>query len=154
MLTTFDISPGSSEEASPTTPYNALSFPEIPTLDTEAIGFDTEDFFDDDFGLSEAAMRQKAEMLRLQQLKVEEEIARLQQQDQIVRKIPDKPPPPYVPPITYFIPSSADKVANIIEKTVTDLFNAKHGNFDPSSLTFDKTLTEGGKNLSEAELML
>ena len=69
-----------------------------------------------------------------------------------MRKIPDKPPPPYVPPIIHFIPNTADKVANIIEKTVTDLFNAKHGNFDPSSLTFDKSLTEGGKDLSEKEL--
>ena len=59
-----------SGEPSPTAPHHpTLSYPEIPTLDTEALGFDNEDFFDDDFGLSDAAMRQKAEMLRLQQLK-------------------------------------------------------------------------------------
>ena len=59
------------------------------------------DFIDDDFRLS--AIKQDAEKLSLQQLKVDKEIAATQKGEDlglgILRTIPDKPPPPYVPPV-------------------------------------------------------
>ena len=92
MLTTFDISPTSSVSSSPKDDKSDNEF------DNDPVVVNDDDFMDDDFGLS--AIRKEAEALRLQQERVEEEIARIQSQKDLaaVRSIPDKPPPPYVPP--------------------------------------------------------
>ena len=92
MLTTFDISPTSSASSSPKDNKSDNEFDNDPAIVND------DDFMDDDFGLS--AIRKEAEALRLQQERVEEEIARIQSQKDLaaVRSIPDKPPPPYVPP--------------------------------------------------------
>ena len=94
MLTTFDLT-SSSDDSSPYRKVSSEASKE-PESDQESAKHpeDEEEFIDDDFGLS--AIRQEAEILRLQQLKVEEEIARIAQEAS--RAVPDRPPPPYIPP--------------------------------------------------------
>jgi hypothetical protein len=116
-----------------------------------------DDFYEeDDFGLS--AIRQEAELLRLQQLRVEAEIARIQREEAegkggvagaapaAVRQIPDKPPPPYVPPpgqaaatpspvaapkparpppLRTFLPCSREKVGALVEQLAEEVFRLK-----------------------------
>lgn len=109
---------------------------------------DADDFYDDDdFGLS--AIRQEAELLRLQQLRVEEEIARIQREEAAtaapdnkttaaLRQIPDKPPPPYVPPPAKsppkpirpppprtFLPSIPEEVGRFVETLAEELFRLR-----------------------------
>ncbi|CAB3364045.1 Hypothetical predicted protein [Cloeon dipterum] len=72
---------------------------EAPPKEQEAGKDDpTQEWFDEDFGLSNT--RKEAEQLRLQQLQIEQEIQLLQSQQYscYVREIPNKPPPPYTPP--------------------------------------------------------
>ena len=97
MLTTFDLT-SSSDDSSPYRKVSSEGSKE-PESDQESAKHpeDEEEFIDDDFGLS--AIRQEAEILRLQQLKVEEEIARIAQEAEAAsRAVPDRPPPPYIPP--------------------------------------------------------
>ncbi|XP_049786225.1 centrosome-associated protein 350-like [Schistocerca cancellata] len=67
-------------------------------------------WFDEDLDLSNSW--REAEQLRLQQLHIEQEIRRLEEQQHqqqalvLVREIPDKPPPPYTPRGTTLLSSS------------------------------------------------
>ena len=146
MLTTFDISSSSSSENSspvdlrdPGVGNDAVTN-EVDRDDDVIVESpppaDQEDgqYFEDDFGLS--AIRQEAESLRLQQLKVEQEIARIQSQEassQIIRHIPDKPPPPYTPPARpprpvppkIFIPNTIERMSRIIDQSLASLYSAK-----------------------------
>ncbi|XP_069686677.1 uncharacterized protein [Periplaneta americana] len=70
-------------------------------LDGNGVDGSSQEWFDEDFGLSHT--RRVAEELRLQQLQIEQEILELEQaQEQLpyfyIREIPNKPPPPYTPP--------------------------------------------------------
>lgn len=155
MLTTFDISPGSSEENSPQNEEEEEIFHE----ESEPEKINDDEFFEDDFGLS--AIREKAEALRLQQLKVEQEIALIQSQESepdIVRKIPDKPPPPYVPPARpakptpprSFIPSSVSDYSAIVTSLVNKVFSAR-ANDCLADLHLDTDDYPEPDNLSEPE---
>ena len=155
MLTTFDISPGSSEENSPQHEEEEEIFQE----ESEPEKINDDEFFEDDFGLS--AIREKAEALRLQQLKVEQEIALIQSQESepdIVRKIPDKPPPPYVPPARpakptpprSFIPSSVSDYSAMVTSLVNKVFSAR-ANGSLADLHLDTDDYPEPENLSEPE---
>ena len=112
MLTTFDLSSESSSEDSSKTSskkikentvqkdgykdrdeYGGNKVPDFNSTDFEAGG----NYIDDDFGIS---LQQESEHIRQQQLLIEQEISRIQQETGVVslREIPDKPPPPYTPP--------------------------------------------------------
>ena len=112
MLTTFDLSSESSSEDSskPSSQkikenteqkddykdrdeYGGNKVPDFNSTDFEAGG----NYIDDDFGIS---LQQESEHIRQQQLLIEQEISRIQQETGVVslREIPDKPPPPYTPP--------------------------------------------------------
>ena len=138
---------------------------------------DDNDFYDDDdFGLS--AIRQEAELLRLQQLRVEAEIARIQREEAegaektaaAVRQIPDKPPPPYVPPPGQpipkparppppgtFLPSSREQVGKFVDQLAEQLFRMKEelGSWDQSGmdseiqLIVEKEISAVGTNLRQ-----
>ena len=155
MLTTFDISPGSSEENTPENEEEEEIFHE----ESEPEKINDDEFFEDDFGLS--AIREKAEALRLQQLKVEQEIALIQSQESepdIVRKIPDKPPPPYVPPARpakptpprSFIPSSVSDYSAMVTSLVKKVFSAR-ANDCLADLHLDTDDYPEPENLSEPE---
>ena len=138
---------------------------------------DDNDFYDDDdFGLS--AIRQEAELLRLQQLRVEAEIARIQREEAegaektaaAVRQIPDKPPPPYVPPPGQpipkparppppgtFLPSRREQVGKFVDQLAEQLFRMKEelGSWDQSGmdseiqLIVEKEMSAVGTNLRQ-----
>jgi len=124
---------------------------------------DDDQFFDDDFGLS--AIREEAESLRLQQLKVEEEIARLQSQEAeqkaiAVRQIPNKPPPPYIPPARppkpqlpkQFIPHSTDHLSAIIDLSLASIYSARLRGEDISKVEVDLGGLDKPEELAEVEV--
>jgi len=161
MLTTFDLTSSSEESPSPVKKYPDTK--EVDNDDPE-FGLDTDnDFIDDDFGLS--AIRQEAEILRLQQIKVEEEIAAIQKGDDltlgILRTIPDKPPPPYIPPALpkpekpvppkVVVPSSKEQVFKVLEKFVKVLHVARENFMDITQVEFTEDLVDIPEDLSESE---
>ena len=158
MLTTFDISPASSV-SSPSDDKSDYD----DKFDNDDIAPNDDDFMDDDFGLS--AIRKEAEALRLQQQRVEEEIAKIQSQSEVVRSIPDKPPPPYVPPEPpapvkpvrpppprTFIPQAHLDIVSIIENDVTRVFAIKKTSSDIPDLEYDPTIVKKPESLTEAEV--
>lgn len=68
----------------------------------------------------------EAEVLRRQQLQIEQEIKQLEQQVVFFREIPNKPPPPYIPPVNgsplalIFPPDS--RIDELIETRTMELF--------------------------------
>ena len=174
MLTTFDLtSPSSSDEASPL--KKAISNTEVEEsgsegrVDEEQVE-GQEEFLDDDFGLS--AIRQEAEILRLQQAKVEEEIARIAREAASAEaaRVPDRPPPPYTapaqpapvaktaippPPPKPVVPNSKEQVWSTVNAFVEVLYKArKEGHqvqdveFEPS-LVCNDILTEFASDLED-----
>ena len=159
----FDVNSSSEESITP------IKQPEsdIDTDDTR----DTveNEFMDDDFGLSN--IRQEAEILRLQQLRVEEEIAALQRESLQLGPVPDKPPPPYQPPevapatpasvppprpekppqVKVVVPNKKEEVLQIVEKFVTVIYEAKERGLELSNLFFDPNLVELPDDYTEAE---
>jgi len=131
------------------------------------------DFIDDDFGLSN--IRQEAEILRLQQLRVEEEILALQREsEELGQPVPDKPPPPYQPPeveeqpqppvtsappprpekppqVKVVVPSRKEDVFDIIAAFVESIVDAKHNRHDMSQLCFDPANVVIPEDYSERE---
>ncbi|XP_058818647.1 serine-rich adhesin for platelets-like [Topomyia yanbarensis] len=68
----------------------------------------------------------EAEVLRRQQLQIEQEIKQLEQQVVLFREIPNKPPPPYIPPangspLALIFPSES-RIDELIENRTKDLF--------------------------------
>ena len=134
---------------------------------------DDNDFIDDDFGLSN--IRQEAEILRLQQLRVEEEILALQREsEELGKPVPDKPPPPYQPPevaeqpqppvtsappprperppqVKVVVPSRKEDVFDIIAAFVESIVDAKHNRHDMSQLCFDPANVVIPEDYSERE---
>ena len=156
MLTTFDISPESSDSSPAEDGPEVEDGPEAGTEDRfeDEPAVNDDDFFEDDFGLS--AIRREAEALRLQQLKVEEEIAKIQSQEPeppVVRQIPNKPPPPYVPPArpprpqppNTFIPSSVPDLTRIVSDIVRKAYAARGTGekvrFEPDSVEIPEKLS-------------
>ena len=159
MLTTFDISPESSDNS----PVETQPDLGEDKFEAESQGLDDDQFFDDDFGLS--AIREEAESLRLQQLKVEEEIARLQSQEAeqkaiAVRQIPNKPPPPYIPPARppkpqlpkQFIPHSTDHLSAIIDLSLASIYSARLRGEDISKVEVDLGGLDKPEELAEVEV--
>jgi len=160
MLTTFDISPESSDNS----PVETQPDLGEDKFEAESQGLDDDQFFDDDFGLS--AIREEAESLRLQQLKVEEEIARLQSQEAeqkaiAVRQIPNKPPPPYIPPARppkpqlpkQFIPHSTDHLSAIIDLSLASIYSARLRGEDISKVEVDLGGLDIPEELAEVEVV-
>ncbi|KAJ9595579.1 hypothetical protein L9F63_013247, partial [Diploptera punctata] len=99
----------------------------------------SQDWFEDDYDLTNT--RREAELLRLQQLQIEQEIQELEQaQEQVpyfyYREIPNKPPPPYTPPnqttgntVTQqpkrccFTPSTSEEITCIVMEATNHLYN-------------------------------
>ena len=161
----FDVNSSSEESITP------IKQPESD-LETDDIRDTVEnEFMDDDFGLSN--IRQEAEILRLQQLRVEEEIAALQRESLQLGSVPDKPPPPYQPPevapapatpasvppprpekppqVKVVVPNKKEEVLQIVEKFVTVIHEAKGRGLDLSNLFFDPNLVELPDDYTEAE---
>ena len=153
MLTTFDLSSeSSSEDSSKTTSqkikentiqkddykdkdeYGGNKVPDFNSTDFEAGG----NYIDDDFGIS---LQQESEHIRQQQLLIEQEISRIQQETGVVslREIPDKPPPPYTPPsspsskvlrrrlkdagMPKYVPSSKESLCTMCDHMSQNIFN-------------------------------
>ena len=158
MLTTFDLtSPSSSDEASPlkkviSNTENEESESE-GKLDEEQVE-GQEEFLDDDFGLS--AIRQEAEILRLQQAKVEEEIARIAREAASAEaaRVPDRPPPPYTapaqpapaaktaipPPPKPVVPNSKEQVWSTVNAFVEVLYKAREEGLQVQDVEFEPSL--------------
>ncbi|XP_055544429.1 uncharacterized protein LOC129729694 [Wyeomyia smithii] len=71
----------------------------------------------------------EAEVLRRQQLQIEQEIKQLEQQVVLFREIPNKPPPPYIPPangspLALIFPSEP-RIDELIESRTQDLFQSE-----------------------------
>ena len=95
-------------------------------------------FIDDDFGLS---IQQESEHLRQQQLAIEKEISRIQEESRRIQEsnIPDKPPPPYTPPspnrvhqarrpqpeVIRYVPSAKNEVIELSTKYVGQFFDIR-----------------------------
>uniref|UniRef100_A0A182NAN4 Centrosome-associated protein 350 n=1 Tax=Anopheles dirus TaxID=7168 RepID=A0A182NAN4_9DIPT len=80
----------------------------------------------------------EAEVLRRQQLQIEQEIKELEQQVGFFREIPNKPPPPYIPPangspLALLYPSEA-RIDELIDGRVEELHRDR---IDPDSLRSD-----------------
>ena len=158
MLTTFDLtSPSSSDEASPL--KKATSHAEGDESESEGkldeqVG-GQEEFLDDDFGLS--AIRQEAEILRLQQAKVEEEIARIAREAASAEaaRVPDRPPPPYtapaqptpalkanipLPPPKPVVPNSKEQVWSTVNAFVEVLYKARKEGHQVQDVEFEPSL--------------
>ena len=158
MLTTFDLtSQSSSDEASPLKKV-------IANVEGEESGSEgkqdeehvegQEEFLDDDFGLS--AIRQEAEILRLQQAKVEEEIARIAREAASAEaaRVPDRPPPPYTapaqptpaktavppPPPKPVVPNSKEQVWSTVNAFVEVLYKARTENQQVEDVEFEPSL--------------
>ena len=162
----FDVN--SSSEESSSTPVKPGE-EDVDTDDNKEIV--ENEFMDDDFGLS--SIRQEAEILRLQQLKVEEEIAALQRENlQHASNVPDKPPPPYQPPdssvpstslnvppprpekppqVKVVVPNKKDEILDIIEKFVNIIHQAKVDGLDLTKLIFDSKFVEVPEDYTESE---
>ena len=130
------------------------------------------EFMDDDFGLSN--IRQEAEILRLQQLRVEEEILALQREsEELGQPVPDKPPPPYQPPedakqpapvtsvppprpekppqVKVVVPSKKEDIFDVIAEFVESIIHAKEKRLDMSKLCFDPANVVIPEDYSERE---
>ena len=159
MLTTFDLtSPSSSDEASPL--KKAISHAEGDESESEGKPdeeqVEGQEFLDDDFGLS--AIRQEAEILRLQQAKVEEEIARIAREAASAEaaRVPDRPPPPYtapapqptpaaktaipLPPPKPVVPNSKEQVWSTVNAFVEVLYKAKKEGHQVQDVEFEPSL--------------
>jgi len=113
-----------------------------------------EEFLDDDFGLS--AIRQEAEILRLQQAKVEEEIARIAREAASAEaaRVPDRPPPPYTapappapvaktavpPPPKPVVPNSKEQVWSTVNAFVEVLYKARKEGYQVQDVEFEPSL--------------
>ena len=107
MLSTFDLSSDSSSEETPNMAKNNQRS-DITTHDldeqTETCKDDKEgdnhDFEGGGHYIDDDLLQQESEQIRQQQILIEKEINRIQQERGVVslRDIPDKPPPPYTPP--------------------------------------------------------
>ena len=161
----FDVT-SSSEES--TAPIKQTDSDLDLDVNKEAVG---NEFMDDDFGLSN--IRQEAEILRLQQLRVEEEILALQREsEELGQPVPDKPPPPYQPPeeeepvpiasvppprpekppqVKVVVPSSKEDVFDIIAAFVESIVEAKQNSLNLSQLCFDPTNVLMPEDYSEGE---
>lgn len=69
----------------------------------------------------------EAEVLRRQELQIEQEIKQLEQQVVFLREIPNKPPPPYIPPangspLALIFPSE-QRIDELIEDRTRELFS-------------------------------
>ena len=155
MLSTFDLTSSSDDSFSPLRKVSGpLRDPEESDQDSVKQQSPEEEFIDDDFGLS--AIRQEAEILRLQQLKVEEEIAKIAKEAEATaaaRAIPDRPPPPYTPPTppppprqqpapppSPLVPHSKEQVDQALDTYVDILFSAKQNYVDFDEVEFDPGL--------------
>lgn len=123
---------------------------------------DSNEFMDDDFGLS--SIRQEAEILRLQQLKVEQEIAALQRESQSQ----SKPPPPYQPPepsssrvppprpekppqIKPVVPTQREEVLEVIETYVKTIYQARQQGLELTTFTFQPDNVDVPEDLNDEE---
>ena len=162
----FDVT-SSSEESTPPIKHSDSD------LDLEVNKEAAEnEFMDDDFGLSN--IRQEAEILRLQQLRVEEEILALQREsEELGQPVPDKPPPPYQPPedaeqpapvtsvppprpekppqVKVVVPSRKEDIFDIIATFVESIIDAKQKRLDMSKLCFDPANVVIPEDYSERE---
>ena len=163
----FDVT-SSSEESTPPTKQPDTDL----DLDDNRDPAENE-FMDDDFGLSN--IRQEAEILRLQQLRVEEEILALQRESEELGGLPDKPPPPYQPPdaeteveatdvtsappprperppqVKVVVPTKKEDIFNIIDTFVERIFEAKQNGLDMSKLCFDPGYVVVPEDYSDSE---
>jgi len=162
MMTTFDLT--SSSEESPSPHKKHPDDKEDLESDDQEFRLDIDqDFIDDDFGLS--AIRQEAEILRLQQIKVEEEIAAIQKGEDIglgiLRTIPDKPPPPYIPPTPakpekpappkVVVPTSKEDVSKLLAKFVKVLHEARENFMDITQVEFTENFVDLAEDLTDKE---
>ncbi|TRY63156.1 hypothetical protein TCAL_11660 [Tigriopus californicus] len=109
-------------------------------------------FIDDDFGLTSIA--QESEKIRLQQLEIEAEIQRIQEESARAVLVPENPPPPYTPPPVAiqspdkdkpikavvpgrrdyaskgskaFVPTTQEELAHIARAITEAIFNSRTG---------------------------
>lgn len=143
MLSTFDVSPDTSSDEKEHVEAETTS-----EVNLEEAGDGAQvaegNFIDDDFGLS--SIRRESEQIKKQQLLIEQEIQRIQQENKV------KPPPPYTPPPgspvppsgspvravvvrpqpkpkpEKLIPSTRDEIESIVDKLSNALFEAKTQN--------------------------
>ena len=163
MLSTFDLT-SSSDECSPRRRVvEGLEGLEAGDSDQDSSTRqqspdEAEQFMDDDFDLS--AIRQEAEILRLQQQQVEQEIARVAlEAEEAARSVPDRPPPPYIapapapprpaPPPRPVVPNTKEQVDTLLDAFVHTIFAAREAGRRVDEVEFvavavkDETLTEG-----------
>lgn len=102
-------------------------------------------FIDDDFGLTSIA--QESEKIRLQQLKIEAEIQRIQEESaRTAVLVPEKPPPPYTPPVS--VPSSdRDKPIKHLVPGRKDYLSKGSKTFVPNT---QEELAQIGRAITEA----
>ncbi|XP_001658279.2 uncharacterized protein LOC5569018 [Aedes aegypti] len=97
----------------------------------------------------------EAEVLRRQQLQIEQEIKQLEQQVVFFREIPNKPPPPYIPPangspLALIFPSE-DRIDELIETRTKELYfdEPMDDNLRPDNVTniYEKLILDMCKEL-------
>ena len=161
----FDVGSSSEESSAARPPEEDKS--EIED-EEEGEERELEEFLDDDFGLS--SIKQEEEILRLQQVRVEEEIAALQRESDLLTSVPDKPPPPYQPPPStapppkpapakperppparVVVPHQREEILGILQDFVGHIYQAKQDGLELSSLTCPPGSVRVPSNYTETE---
>ena len=163
MLSTFDLTSSSDESSPRRRVVEGMEAREAEDSDQDSSTRhqspdEAEQFMDDDFDLS--AIRQEAEILRLQQQQVEQEIARIAlEAEEAARSVPDRPPPPYIPPSPApprpappprpVVPNTKEQVEALLDTFVHTIFAAREAGRRVEEVGFvavpveDESLTEG-----------
>ena len=154
----FDVG-SSSEESSPAQGAED----ERSEAEDHEEGGELQEFLDDDFGLS--TIRQEEEILRLQQLRVEQEIAALQRESSLLCSVPAKPPPPYQPPpatpppprpappqqTKVILPQLPEQILLILEDFVGAIYEARQAGLELATLSAPPASVPVADSLNEAE---
>ena len=163
----FDVGSSSEESSSARQAEEAKSEAEMEDED-DGEERELQEFLDDDFGLS--SIKQEEEILRLQQVRVEEEIAALQRESDLLTSVPDKPPPPYQPPLStkppakpappkperpppprVVVPQHKEEILGLLQHFVTQIYQAKQAGLELTSLACPPGSLRVSQNLTETE---
>ncbi|VVC25630.1 Hypothetical protein CINCED_3A023348 [Cinara cedri] len=100
---------------------------------------------DENSGIILSQTKQEADKLKLEQMRIEQEIERLRLSEETLREIPNKPPPPYKSPTKKKalsdIPYTFDEIHKIVLIAANKLFN------DPQSSMSENDIKHLGSNL-------